>query len=310
MCRAHQHGVRAVMAAPAMNLTELLHVDARCVWIAAALTECLDTFRDGINFDYEEPQKKGSAEGRAYAQLVAETRNAFHQVNPSLQISVDVPWSPNDIDGRAFPYQDLADAADLFYVMDYDTRSQVFENDACLAGANAPWPGMIQGMEQWLNLGIDAKKFILGVPWYGYQYTCLNGTTPDAVVCPIQKVPFRGVNCSDAAGKQVDYSQALNILRQTNATLTGGLRRDTDTGTLFFNDVGQDEQVVYQYWIDDPVLLRRKYAWAREHGLAGVGPWNLQSLDPLHQKDETYAMWSAFDEFLSPPAKEQPVSAS
>jgi Di-N-acetylchitobiase len=294
MCRAHQNGARAVMAAPAINLTELLDYDARRVWITEALAECQSTFRDGINFDYEEPQPKGSAEGQAYARLVAETRDAFHQANPSLQISVDVPWSPNDIDGRAFPYLDLADASDLLYVMDYDTRSQLFDD-----------AGMIQGMEQWLSLGIDPKKFILGVPWYGYQYACLEGTLPDALFCPIQQVPFRGVNCSDAAGKQVDYWKALEILRKTNATLTGGLRRDANTGTLFFNDV--QKGIIYQHWFDDPILLRRKYAWAREHGLAGVGPWNFQCLDPVHQPDESGAMWSAFDDFLSPP---KPLSVS
>ena len=35
-------------------------------------------------------------------------------------------------------------ASDLCYVMDYDTRSQVFTQ--CLASANAPLPGAIYGI--------------------------------------------------------------------------------------------------------------------------------------------------------------------
>ncbi len=38
---------------------------------------------------------------------------------------------------------------------------------------------------------------------YGYEYACEPGTAPTARYCPIPFVPFRGVNCSDAAGTEV-----------------------------------------------------------------------------------------------------------
>jgi di-N-acetylchitobiase len=38
---------------------------------------------------------------------------------------VDVPWSPYDIDGRSYDYKGLAEAADLLFIMMYDTQSQV-----------------------------------------------------------------------------------------------------------------------------------------------------------------------------------------
>jgi len=50
----------------------------------------------------------------------------------------------------------LAAASDLLYVMDYDTRSQVY--DACLASANAPIAGMIRGIQRYVDLGIDKLK--------------------------------------------------------------------------------------------------------------------------------------------------------
>jgi di-N-acetylchitobiase len=42
-----------------------------------------------------------------------------------LQVTVDVPWSPYDIDGRSYDYKGLAEAADLLFIMMYDTQSQV-----------------------------------------------------------------------------------------------------------------------------------------------------------------------------------------
>lgn len=40
-------------------------------------------------------------------------------------MSVDVPWSPYDVDGRSYDWLGLAEAADLLFVMAYDIQSQV-----------------------------------------------------------------------------------------------------------------------------------------------------------------------------------------
>ena len=33
---------------------------------------------------------------------------------------------------------------------------------------------LILGIKQYLHLGIKASKLVLGVPWYGYSYSCIN----------------------------------------------------------------------------------------------------------------------------------------
>jgi di-N-acetylchitobiase len=42
-----------------------------------------------------------------------------------LQVTVDVPWSPYDTDGRNYDWLKMAAAADLLFIMMYDTQSQV-----------------------------------------------------------------------------------------------------------------------------------------------------------------------------------------
>ena len=297
MCLAHQHGARAVIGAPKIeNMTALADPLNRREWIQHALDFVLQTYRDGIVFDYEEPLPIHSLEGDVYATLVEETTIIFHQANPSLQVTTCVPWSPHNIDGRAYPFKRLAKASDALYVMDYDTRSQIF--DTCIAGANAPLSGMINGMNEWFNLGIEASKLILGVPWYGYKYECLPGTQPDAVFCPIDFVPFRGVNCSDAVGKQVGHGDAIKRIREVGAKVS----RDRSTHSLYFNTVeasySHPGDAVFQYWIEDPMLLREKYRWARDNSLAGVGPFVFRNLDPVNEPEESQAMWSVFDDFI------------
>ena len=299
MCLAHRHGARAVLASPPIDLHALADGAKRAAWVEDALDQVRRGHRDGIVFDHEDPHRAGSQDGRTYVALVSETRDAFHAADPSLQVSTCVPWSPDSIDGRTYPFVALADASDLIYVMDYDTRSQIFAQ--CIAGPNAPFPGMVRGVERYLDLGIPPSKLVLGVPWYGYRYPCLPGTAPGATYCPTKQVPFRGVNCSDAAGNEVAYASLMRTLRGASGG-TGGLRRDGSTGDPFFNSLEPNDtnrtSTVYQYWFDDPQSLRAKYAWARSKEMLGVGPYVLNNLDPIHAANDAVEMWTAFDTFF------------
>lgn len=42
-------------------------------------------------------------------------------------MSVDLPWSPYDIDGRNYDWAGLAASADILFIMSYDMQSQVRE---------------------------------------------------------------------------------------------------------------------------------------------------------------------------------------
>lgn len=80
-----------------------------------------------------------------------------------MQVSVDVPWSPLDVDGRSYDWAGLAAAADLLFVMAYDQQSQMWGR--CVAGANSPLPAVRRGLQQWLAAGVPPGKLVLGLPW-------------------------------------------------------------------------------------------------------------------------------------------------
>ena len=291
-CIAHQHGVRSVMAAPSIDLLALDSDSARSAWAHAALDSIQANFRDGIVFDYEQPAN-GTLASR-YAKLITTTARVFRtnaSTGVQYQISTCVPWSPANIDGRDYPWQEIAEASDLLYVMDYDTRSQVATEGFCLAGPDAPYEGMVQAMAQWETVvGSDGlRRIILGVPWYGYRYECVPGTRWDSKYCPIAEVPFRGVNCSDAAGREIGYNNILNSVRPVTPTWRGESR------SPFFNAV--EDGTVVQYWFDDADSLRRKFRWAKSKGVAGVGPFAFQYIAGCEAHDAVQ-MWSAFDSFF------------
>jgi len=103
----------------------------------------------------------------------------------------------------------------------------------------------------------------------GYIYKCINDTAPDAAYCPIERVTWRGVNCSDAVGSEHNYFELVELLRH-NAT-----RPRVYNDTLqapFFNFVDSDG-VTSQVWYDDPKSLSAKYSIAKASGWLGVGMW-------------------------------------
>jgi len=293
LCHAHAHGVRLIAAAPPTLLTD--NVTARREWALAAAGMVRSQHLDGITFDYEGGMAPNSPERAQYVALVAATATVLRRLDPHYQISVCVPWSPHDIDGRSYDWVGLADASDLLYIMAYDLRSQIF--DRCLASANSALPAVRMGLEQYLRLGLNPDKLVLGVPWYGYDYSCEGPLDPDTLYCPLSRYPFLGVNCSDGIGGQVPYSAIMARLDAGNTTT--GRRYDQYLQSPFYNYLAADGRL-HQLWYDDPESLSAKYRFARELKLRGVGPFTFDYLDATGEKTrnpsghrETRAMWDA-----------------
>lgn len=290
-CRAHCHGARALAASPSFDLTPDLNITK---WVQNTIIMIQKRHYDGLVFDYELPMSR--QEAKLYVKLISATRQAC--VQHGFQVITCVAWSPDGIDGRNYPAVALAAASDYLYVMDYDTQSQIISGP-CIASANAPFAGMVRGIQRYLQLGIHAKKLILGVPWYGYRYPCLPGTKSNAQFCRIQQVPFRGVNCSDAAGVEIAYASILQVYNNMTTRKvheTGGIRRDDYMDAAYMNHVIENG-TVYQFWFDDAKSMRDKFAWAKSMSLGGVGPFVFDDLDPVAFPKESREMWSAFDAF-------------
>lgn len=131
------------------------------------------------------------------------------------------------------------------------------------------------GVEAYKKLNISSDKLVLGLPWYGYDYECIK-FDPEVKTCYIKEVPFRGVNCSDAAGRQITYSTVQDLL--STRTDTG---RKWDVPTLSPNFWYNDQYGnVHQVWYDDPISLAIKYRYAMQYGkMRGIAIWNADLLD-------------------------------
>ena len=129
-----------------------------------------------------------------------------------------------------------------------------------------------------INLSIGKRR-------YGYHYPCEELKADD--LCLIKPIPFRGCNCSDAAGREVPFGGIVQILNQWKAK-----RKWDDAAESPYFNYGPVEGHMYQVRYDDPNSLQRKYAEARRMGLAGVGMWSAQHLD-YSNETQVDSMWGA-----------------
>lgn len=286
MCYAHSKGARVVLKGDVL-LSSIVDQKQRTAWITEKVNLAKSQFMDGINIDIEQMVERDSPEYYALTDLVKETAEAFHKEIPGSQVSFDVAWSPKCVDKRCYDYVTIAEFSDLVFVMSYDEQSQIMGD--CVAMANAPLSQTLDAYDLYLNLSIDHKKLVMGLPWYGYDYPCLS--LSEEGVCTIEKVPFRGAPCSDAAGKQKAYKW---IMQQVNGSMTGRLWDDNQKAP-YFNYKAPNGQI-HQVWYDDPQSICPKAAYVKKAGLRGIGMWNgniLNYSDEPVARQQTAAMWNA-----------------
>ncbi|CAI5711035.1 unnamed protein product [Hyaloperonospora brassicae] len=294
LCHAHSKGVKVVVKHNFDDVLQLCNGTARQDWIKAAYSKIVLNYADGVNIDTEKPMH--GATSRCLGSLVNELRVELeqHALTMNAQITFDVPWAPRGIDGRYYPWRELSLAADFLFVMSYDMRSQVY--DTCVAGANSPFALVKQGLQEFLlAYDVTPDKLVLGVPWYGYRYQCLEregGGLDNAPWCPIEPMPFFGAPCSDATGQQVDYGDIRRLIERQG--LVEQWDPVTQTPFVSYSSEGQPLQI----WFDNPRSLRDKYALVRELGLRGVGMWNADTLDYSAANDSAI-MWSSLAEAVA-----------
>ena len=130
----------------------------------------------------------------------------------------------------------------------------------------------------------------------GYDYPCEAPMASTDRFCPIKFVPFRGVNCSDAAGHEIEYHLIQDTI-DNNQSLTGRMW-DESVQSPWYNYKATDG-TTHQRWFDDPQSLSLKYAEAKKMGLRGVGPFCYSDIvyDTDVHKAHAEAMWKAVHAF-------------
>lgn len=130
----------------------------------------------------------------------------------------------------------------------------------------------------YLEAGLDRKKLLLGLPYYGGEWT--RTTALDGRV--------------DSTFQHLTHA---NIRRQYQRMGTPFLDRDAYANVFsesYVPAAGAFARVEKELWFDDSLTLSVKYDWVLEQGLAGVGIWALGYDQPYTD------LWALLDDKFAP----------
>lgn len=232
----------------------------------------------GLHLDFEvfEPVSAEARDGFTAFAAALDARLA--EVDPSLLLSTfALAFDDDDVYDEAA----LAQLTDFLVVQGYDFHSRG-EDRAGPVAAVAGW-GRLNWqvvVDRFLALGVPARKLVMAVPLYGYQWP-VTSAEPGA--------PTRGV------GVEIPLTAPSDVVpempRAFAAAARHGALRDPASGSPYY--AFQDSTGWQQGWFEDAESLRAKYAFVREHGLGGV------ALFPLAYGDAS--LWRDLSEAFSRP---------
>lgn len=225
----------------------------------------------GIDFDFEFlfPEDKD-----AYASFVEETRIRLNDEGYMVTVAL-APKTYADQPGLLYEGHDyalLGKAANLVLLMTYEW-GYMFGPPMAVAPVNMVRRVLDYGVSE-----IDAKKILMGIPNYGYDWT----------------LPFvEGISMAEKITNEeaVERASIMGAVIQYDQLAETPFYR-------YFDSFGREHEV----WFENEASIRAKLNLVAEYGLGGVSYWNLMNYDPvnwevLHSMFEVRKLSSPSDVF-------------
>ncbi|HCU92915.1 MAG TPA: peptidoglycan hydrolase [Actinobacteria bacterium] len=207
----------------------------------------------GIDLDYEELHAGDRA---AFTMFVTRLATALHAVGKILSVALfakasDAGYAPRNV---AQDYAAIGRAADQVRLMGYD-----YHWNTSPPGPIAP-VSWIRAVLRYATTQIPARKIILGIPCYGYDWTGHHGAP-------------------------VTWMQAVKLASDHHATV----RYDTSGQAPWFT-YRSASGTKHTVWFENAESSKAKFSLARAAGLGGVYLWMYGNGEP--------STWSALRQVL------------
>ena len=287
-CFAHQHSVRvtALVSVRPELFPKINNIHFRQTVVNNWVSLVQDYHLDGINIDIEGPAFTDDVV-QGITSLTKEAYVALKKLNSSYLVTWDVPYSPflaGCISGYCYDWASISNYSDYLIAMNYDATV-----DILFASANSPINLIKEGYTQYIEeLNISPNKFVMAIPWYGYNYTCsrfYNHTGDN--LCII----------ADASQSQVDLSAIIKLFDEN----IGGLKWDDKSKSPYF--VIKISGLYHEIWFDNIKSLEIKFDLALSFGLKGLGMWRADALDynskNMNVSKFNSALWNSINYYVS-----------
>jgi len=229
---------------------------------------------DGFDVDWEYP---GPEDKDNYVGLLAEFRRQIDALHSGLKLTIATAAALDHYQG--FDLKAVAALVDQMSVMNYDYNGPWSHKTGILAPLYEIPGDPLHGntvdatIEGYLQAGVPAAKLLLGIPFYAYGWDGVADVNHGLFQAG---QPIRGDHF-------YSFIQSLHqVTGQVTGEATGQATGQATVGNFtLYRDETSKAPWLYDgktFWsFDDPVSIRAKLGYAREHKLGGVMVWELSN---------------------------------
>lgn len=206
----------------------------------------------GVNIDFESMAASNNA---AFTSFMISLCNQMHAAVPGSEVSIALPaveWS------NIFNITALSPYVDLFIIMGYD----YYYSGSATAGPDAPLYNFMtsynytltKSITYYLNKGTVRSKLLLGLPYYGREWSTSSGTIPGTTT---------------GSSSTVFYNEVRN---NTNGYYNN---RQWDANSYSSWYPSQRSGQWWQCFADDAYSMGKRFDIVNQMGIGGIGIWAL-----------------------------------
>ncbi len=229
----------------------------------------------GINVDIEYIRAVDETKRAQFSAFMKTLYTSLKTTNPSLHISVAV-LADSAERLRLTDIKAIAPYTDHIVIMAYDFHRKSSQT----SGANAPlyggsdelWGKNIMSSAKMFTDIVPASKLILGVPFYGYEWS-VTGSNPYNFTLP-------------DSGAVATYERITKLLASGKATRHWD--ETSFTPYLLYMDKGKKQQIYYE----DAQSLKYKLELVKQAGFGGIAIW------ALGYEGQTQELWNTIQTAL------------
>ncbi|XP_062921134.1 di-N-acetylchitobiase-like [Mobula hypostoma] len=284
-CHAHAEGVQLLMKVTLPPVRTIWTKEKMTEWVNNQVKLVKTHQMDGINLHLDQVVIRYSPESKKITEAVQQIFTAIHKEIRQSKVIVNVPWSPHCLYGRCYEYAKLQASSDSLFVMSYLMHTTNTED--CFAKPNAPYDKVSSGISKYIKLGISPSKLILGVPWFGVDYTCKK--LHEAGGCELINKPNKQT-CNVKSGDTIPYKTVMTLLPR--AVSQKFWENDLQVPSFTYMSQGKSHEV----WYDNPRSIAAKASLVKKFKLAGIGAWTGNFLNYTYNATvamQTQNMWNA-----------------
>jgi spore germination protein YaaH len=252
---AKKHGCKVLLTLS--NLTArgnkkfLRSSEAQKNLIATAITLIREREADGLTLDFENVQNEDRS---LFTNFIIDLSTSLKEENEDYLLTIALPAMDFE---NVYDFSQINMYVDLYVMMGYEYHGEnsPFAGPIAPLSNGAKWNGFSieNSVDEYLANGAPPEKFLLGIPYYGAEWTTKHLKFPSS---------------AESFIKYHTYREAKRI--------TGKKNGDVDNASMSKFYAYSDRAANYrQLWYEDSVTLEAKYDFVKDKKIGGIGIWAL-----------------------------------